>query len=223
MKILVVEDDPRIADLLRRGLGEEGHIVVVAPDLATARIAVGTEAPDLITLDRALPDGDGLELVRALRRRGELTPVLVLTAKDRVEERVAGLLEGADDYLVKPFALDELLARITALARRASLGAGRITIDDLVLDTEALRVFRGGVEVRLTAQEFKLLRYLAEHRGRVVSRTRLLEQVWDTQHDPGTNIVDVYVSYVRAKIDRGHRTPLLHTVRGMGFVLEARA
>jgi DNA-binding response OmpR family regulator len=223
VKILVVEDDPRIADLLRRGLGEEGHIVVVAPDLATARIAVGTEAPDLITLDRALPDGDGLELVRALRRRGELTPVLVLTAKDRVEERVAGLLEGADDYLVKPFALDELLARITALARRASLGAGRITIDDLVLDTEALRVFRGGVEVRLTAQEFKLLRYLAEHRGRVVSRTRLLEQVWDTQHDPGTNIVDVYVSYVRAKIDRGHRTPLLHTVRGMGFVLEARA
>ncbi|HMV65973.1 MAG TPA: response regulator transcription factor [Myxococcota bacterium] len=222
MHILVVEDDPRIAGLLERGLGEEGHRVSVAPDLATGRRLVEGLSPDLVVLDRMLGDGDGLDLARELRRRGDRRPVLVLTARDRVEERVAGLLEGADDYLVKPFSFDELLARIAALARRTLMTSPRVEVDDLVIDTEALRVWRGGEEIQLTAQEFRLLRYLAEHAGKVIPRMRLLEHVWDMHHDPGTNVVDVYISYLRAKIDKGRERPLLHTVRGLGYLLEAR-
>jgi DNA-binding response OmpR family regulator len=221
MHILAVEDEPRIADLLQRGLTEEGHTVTLARSLAEARRQLVDHDPDLLVVDRMLPDGDGLDLVRRLRRDGDDRPILVVTARDRVEDRVEGLYGGADDYLVKPFAFDELLARIAAIGRRAR-GPSRIEIGDLVVDVDALRVWRGGEEIRLTAQEFKLLRYLAEHTGKVVSRTRLLEGVWDLHHDPGTNIVDVYVSYLRAKIDKGRDRPLIHTVRGLGFVLEDR-
>lgn len=222
MRILVVEDERGIASLLERGLSEEGHGVIRAADLASAREALALHTVDLLLVDRMLPDGDGLDLVRELRRQGDERPALCLTARDRVDERVEGLYGGADDYLVKPFAFDELLARIAALARRTGTLAGRMEIGDLVVDTEALRVWRAGRELRLTALEFKLLRYLAEHAGRVVSRARLLEAVWDLHHDPGTNVVDVYVSYLRAKLDKGFDTPLLHTVRGLGYVLEAR-
>ena len=221
MRILVVEDEPRIANLLARGLGEEGHAVRLAGSLADARSVEGDDA-ELLIVDRMLPDGDGLDLVRDLRRSGDSRPVIVLTARDRVDERVEGLYGGADDYVTKPFVFDELLARIAAVSRRLGAATGRIEVGDLVVDTEALRVWRGEDELRLTAQEFRLLRYLAEHRGKVLSRTRLLESVWDVHHDPGTNIVEVYISYLRSKVDKGRASKLLHTVRGLGYVLEAR-
>ncbi len=225
MRILVIEDEPAISDLLARGLSEEGHSVQVAATLTAARRALREdETPaDLLVVDRMLPDGDGLDLVRQLRRAGDTRPALVLTARDRVDERVEGLYGGADDYLTKPFAFDELLARIIALQRR--LGGAttpRIEVGDLAVDTEALRVWRGADELALTAQEFRLLRYLAEHVGKVLSRTRLLEAAWDMRHDPGTNIVDVYISYLRAKVDKGRERHLIHTVRGRGYVLEDR-
>jgi DNA-binding response OmpR family regulator len=221
MRILVIEDEPKIAGFLRRGLEEEGHRVVVAPDLGAARLALAGEF-DLLLVDRMLPDGDGLGLVRDLRREGSNTPAICLTARDRVEERVEGLYGGADDYLVKPFAFDELLARIAAVTRRLGSAGDTLTCADLRIDVPARRVFRGDTEIRLTVREFDLLRYLAEHPGRVVGRTRLLEAVWDTRHDPGTNVVETYVSYLRTKIDKGFEPPLLHTVRGVGYVLEAR-
>lgn len=222
MRVLVVEDEPKIAGFLRRGLEDEGHRVEVAEDLATARSLLEFSEFDLLLVDRMLPDGDGLSLIRSIRRSGDRTPTICLTARDRVEERVEGLYGGADDYLVKPFAFDELLARIAAVRRRAPV-ADRIEVGDLVIDVLARKVWRNDVEIRLTTREFDLLRYLAENAGRVMSRTRLLEAVWDTMHDPATNVVEVYVSYLRAKIDKGFEPPLLHTVRGVGYVLEAGA
>jgi DNA-binding response OmpR family regulator len=225
MRILVIEDEAAIADLLSRGLSEEGHTVRSVSTLTAARRVLRDDdtQPDLLVVDRMLPDGDGLDLVRQLRHDGDARPALVLTARDRVDERVEGLYGGADDYLTKPFAFDELLARIIAIQRRLGGGASsRIEVGDLVVDTEALRVWRGDDELALTAQEFRLLRYLAEHTGKVVSRTRLLEAAWDMHHDPGTNIVDVYISYLRGKVDRGRGRPLIHTVRGRGYVLEDR-
>ncbi|MCA9517841.1 MAG: response regulator transcription factor [Myxococcales bacterium] len=221
MRVLVIEDEPKIAGFLARGLEEEGHRVDVVGDLAAARLSVRTERYDLLLVDRMLPDGDGLSVVRELRRAKDATPTICLTARDRVEERVEGLYGGADDYLVKPFELDELLARIAAVTRRAAVPE-RLEVADLVVDVAAHRVFRGGVEIQLTAQELSLLRYLAEHAGRVLSRTRILDAVWGVTHDPRTNVVDVYVSYLRAKIDKGFDPPLIHTVRGTGYVLEDR-
>ena len=182
-------------------------------------LAVNTERYDLLLVDRMLPDGDGLAVVRELRRGHDRTPAICLTARDRVEERVEGLYGGADDYLVKPFEFDELLARIAAVTRRAP-AADHLEVGDLTLDVPAHRVHRAGREIPLTAQEFALLRYLAENRGHVLSRTRILDAVWGTTHDPRTNVVDVYVSYLRAKIDKGFERQLLHTVRGSGYVLE---
>jgi DNA-binding response OmpR family regulator len=220
MRILVVEDEPKIAGFLQRGLGEEGHRVQVAKDVTDARDAL-VEDFDLLIVDRMLPDGDGLSVVRELRRQGKLTPAICLTARDRIEERVEGLYGGADDYIVKPFEFDELLARIAAVTRRSSV-ADRLEVGDLIVDVPARRVVRAGRELQLTAQEFDLLRYLAENAGRVLSRTRILDAVWDVTQDPRTNLVDVYVSYLRAKIDKGFERPLLHTVRGVGYVLEDR-
>ncbi len=220
MRILLLEDEPKISRFLARGLGEEGHRVQVTEDIDHARRALTDAAFDLWIVDRMLPDGDGLTLVRERRKAGDRTPALCLTARDRVEERVEGLIGGADDYIVKPFAFDELLARIAALARRAG-GGERLVVGDLEIDPGAHRAWRGGQDLKLTAQEFRLLRYLAENAGRVLSRTRLLEHVWDTHHDPGTNVVDVYVGYLRGKVDKGFERPLLHTVRGVGYVLEA--
>jgi DNA-binding response OmpR family regulator len=221
VRILVVEDERRIAGFLQRGLREEGHRVDVARDLASARTAVHAARYDLLLVDRMLPDGDGLTLVRELRDRAIRVPSICLTARDRVADRVEGLHGGADDYLVKPFAFDELLARIGAVTRRVPT-AERIEVGDLVIEVASRRVSRAGVELRLTVREFDLLRTLAAHAGRVVERARLLQEVWDTTHDPGTNVVEVYVSYLRAKVDKGFEPPLLHTVRGVGYVLEAR-
>ena len=221
MRILIVEDERKIAQFLARGLEDEGHRVATAGDLASAKQQLATEW-DLWIVDRMLPDGDGLSLIRDRRRAGDKTPAICLTARDRVEERVEALYGGADDYVLKPFAFDELLARIAAVTRRGA-GRERIEIADLVVDLPARRVWRGDTEIKLTVREFDLLRYLAEHPGRVLSRTRLLEAVWDTTHDPQTNVVDVYVSYLRAKIDKGFEPALIHTVRGVGYVLEAEA
>jgi DNA-binding response OmpR family regulator len=222
VRILLVEDEQPISGFVARGLREEGHTVEVVADLASAREALAAGGWDLLLVDRMLPDGDGLQLVREQRRLGSRLPAICLTARDRVAERVEGLYGGADDYLVKPFAFEELLARIAAVSRRGALIDERLTIGDLEIDLAAHRVSRAGEGIRLTAQEFRLLRYLAEHRGRVLSRTRLLQAVWDLHHDPGTNVVDVYMGYLRAKIDRGREQPLLHTVRGVGYVLEER-
>ncbi len=221
MRILVVEDEPKIAAFLERGLREEGHRVDVAGDLETAREQLDVGAFDLLLVDRRLPDGDGLDLVRELRRRRLALPSICLTARDRVADRVEGLVGGADDYLVKPFEFEELLARITAVLRRHPQ-VDRIEVADLVVDVASRTVSRAGVELRLTAREFDLLRYLAERKGQVVERARLLRAVWDTARDPGTNVVEVYVSYLRAKVDKGFEIPLLHTVRGVGYVLEER-
>lgn len=221
MRILIVEDEKKIASFLIRGLSEEGHSMVGTGDLAQARAALADGSFDLLLVDRMLPDGDGLSLIRELRRAGDRTPALCLTARDRLEERVEGLYGGADDYLVKPFAFEELLARIAAITRRGTT-TRVLQVGDLQIDTDAYRVTRAGEEITVTAQEMRLLRVLAENAGRVMSRTRLLELVWDTRFDPGTNVVDVYVSYLRQKIDKGHDRALLHTVRGAGYVLEDR-
>ncbi len=221
MRILVIEDERKIAGFLERGLSEEGHRVDVVEQLDDARSMVNVQDYDLLLVDRMLPDGDGLSVVREMRRRGDQTPAICLTAKDRVDEKVEGLYGGADDYLVKPFEFDELLARIAAVTRR-SAGDGKLEVGDLVIDTPARRVYRGDEEIQLTAQEFDLLRYLAENAGRVLSRTRILEAVWDMTHDPRTNVVDVYISYLRSKIDKPFERPLIHTVRGVGYVLEER-
>lgn len=221
MRILVVEDAPKIAAFLEQGLREEGHRVEVAGDLESARAALARQPAELLLVDRMLPDGDGLDLVRSLRRAGDATPAICLTARDRLDERVQGLHDGADDYLVKPFAFDELLARIAAVSRRVGRATGVVVVADLEVDLDRHRVTRAGREVRLTAQEFALLRYLVENRGRVLSRARILENVWDTHHDPGSNVVDVYMSYLRAKVDKGFDRPLIHTVRGAGYLLDA--
>ncbi len=221
MRVIVVEDERKIAGFLQRGLEEEGHRVQVANDLAAGRVALEAQGCDLLLVDRMLPDGDGLELVRHLRRRRDDARVICLTARDRVEERVAGLQAGADDSLVKPFAFEELVARIEAVCRRG--GGDTVEVGELRIDTASRRVTRAGREIRLTTREFDLLRYLASYPGRVLSRTRLLEAVWDTTHDPGTNTVEVYVSYLRQKVDRGFDRPLIHTVRGAGYTLEDRS
>lgn len=220
MHILVVEDENKIAGFLQRGLTEEGHRVEVARDLLSARAAL-TQDFDLLLVDRMLPDGDGLALIRELRRAGNPTPAICITARDNVEDKVEGLYGGADDYLVKPFQFEELLARIAAVSRRAT-SIDELRVGDLSLDTQRRRVRRGDHEIFLTAQEFDLLRYMAEHAGHVLSRTRLLEAVWDISHDPRTNVVDVYISYLRTKIDKDYDVKLLHTVRGVGYVLEAQ-
>lgn len=218
MHILVVEDDAKIAGFLQRGLEEEGHRVRVARTLDAARSEPSTSY-DLMLVDRTLPDGDGLALVREVRQRGEAIPVICLTARDQTADKVEGLYGGADDYLVKPFEFGELLARMAAVTRRAP-SVGTLTVGDLSIDVPSRRVRRGGRELHLTAQEFALLRYLAEHAGTVLSRTRLLEAVWDVSHDPRTNVVDVYISYLRAKVDKGFDRKLLQTVRGVGYVLD---
>lgn len=222
MRILLVEDDKTIAGFVSRGLTEEGHRVEVAGTLQDARASASDAAWDLLIVDRMLPDGDGLSLVRELRRGGSVVPAICLTAMDRVEERVAGLTGGADDYMVKPFSFAELLARVQTVTRRATQSAQEVNVGDLHIDVAARRVTRAGNPIQLTAQEFNLLRYLAEHAGHVLTRTRLLDAVWDMRFDPGTNMVDVYMSYLRAKVDKGFDRPLLHTVRGVGYVLEDR-
>jgi DNA-binding response OmpR family regulator len=223
LNLLVVEDDPRVADFLMRGLQAEGYSVELArtgPDgLSLAR----SNAPDLLLLDLMLPGLGGLELCQTLRAEGRHVPVLMLTAMSQVEDKVKGLRLGADDYLTKPFAFEELLARIEALLRRGREQrprASTLQVADLVLDRERMQASRAGRPITLTAKELAFLELLMTAPGRLYSRERILSNVWGTNEDPLTNIVDVYVRRLRAKVDEGHDVALLKTVRGLGYRLD---
>lgn len=221
MRILVVEDDPAIGAFVVRGLREAGYTVDHASDGDTGFDLARRERYDAIVLDLMLPGRDGLSVIEALRNSGSHTPVLILTAKRSVDDRVKGLQAGGDDYLTKPFALAELLARVTALIRRSqgTPESPRLTMGDLVLDRLARRVERNGRAIELRPREFALLELLMRHAGQVVSKAMILSEVWGYSFDPGSNVVDVLVFRLREKIDRGFDTPLIHTVRGVGYVL----
>lgn len=222
MRILIAEDDTRLHDLLARALRERAWAVDVVSDGESAIIEAAVNEYDAIVLDVMLPKRTGLEVCRELRKRGSRTPILMLTARDALPDRVAGLDSGADDYVVKPFELDELLARLRALMRRGpALTEERFTVGDLVVDTRAQQVTRGGLPVLLTTREYALLEYLARHAGRVVGRAELTEHVWDANHDPASNALEVYVGRVRKKLDVDGGPPLLHTRRGAGYLLSA--
>jgi two-component system, OmpR family, response regulator len=224
LKILVVEDDIATAQYLLQGLTEAGHSPEVAHDgrQGLSR-ASGTQPWDLLIVDRKLPHLDGLTMVRTLREDGMSAPVLFLTTLGSIEDRVDGLNAGADDYLVKPFALSELIARVAALGRRPrqTAPATSLRVDDLEMDLLAREVRRGGQVIDLQPREFRLLEYLMQHADQVVTRAMLLEKVWDLNFDPHTNVVETHVSRLRSKVDKGHSTPLIHTIRGSGYSLRA--
>ena len=222
MRILVVEDDRKVASFIRKGLTEEGYAADVASDGETG-LAMGLDRlHDVIVLDVMLPRKPGFQVVRELRQAKVTTPVLLLTARDAVEDKVQGLDAGADDYLTKPFAFAELLARVRALLRRGTAArAPVLQVADLTLDPATRTVARGGEAISLTNREFALLEYLLRNAGRVLTRTMIAEHVWDYSFDSGTNVIDVYVNYLRKKIDAGRERKLIHTVRGVGYVLKA--
>lgn len=224
VNILVVEDDPRVADFLFRGLQAEGYVVQLARTGPEGLSLARSAAPALLLLDLMLPGLNGLELCQTLRAEGCHIPVLMLTAMSTVEDKVKGLRLGADDYLTKPFAFEELLARIEALLRRGREQRSRastLQVADLILDTERMQASRAGQPVSLTAKELAFLELLMTSPGRLFSRERILSNVWGTNEDPLTNIVDVYVRRLRSKIDDGHDVALLQTVRGLGYRLDA--
>jgi two-component system OmpR family response regulator len=222
VRILVVEDDATIADFVGRGLREAGFTVDVAADGVTGFELAAGEHFDAAIVDVMLPGLDGLALVERLRARGIRTPVLILTARRSVDERVAGLQRGGDDYLTKPFAFAELLARVQALIRRAQPGQepARLTVGELSLDRLTRRVERAGTAIDLRPREFAVLELLMRNAGAVVSKTMILSQVWGYSFDPGSNVVDVVIFRLREKIDKGFAQPMLHTVRGAGYVLK---
>jgi len=220
MRILVIEDEKKIASFIKRGLKEEGHMVDVAYDGEEGYRLSGENDYDLILLDIMLPKRDGISLCRQLRDDGVTTPVLMLTAKDSVQDKVTGLDSGADDYLTKPFAFEELLARIRALVRKRSPQATKLQVGDLVLDLISHRVTRAGREILLTMKEYALLEYLMRNAGTVVTRTMITEHVWDIDFDTSTNVIDVYINYLRNKIDSSQQHKLIHTVRGRGYLLK---
>lgn len=220
MNILVVEDDRRIASFLERGLAAEGYHVSVERDGRDGLERIRADNFDLVILDRMLPYIDGLEVCRVMREEHLPSMVLMLTAKDSLQDKIEGLKGGADDYLSKPFAFDELLARIVALRRRGGHEQPKLLrAGNLVLDAAAHRVTKGGEQLQLTLKEFELLAYLMVNVGKVVSRQRLLSSVWDYGYDPGTKIVDVYIRYLRQKIDEPDQPSLIQTVRGVGYMI----
>ncbi|MFA5147214.1 MAG: response regulator transcription factor [Candidatus Omnitrophota bacterium] len=222
MRILVVEDEKKIADFIKRGLKEEGYAVDAAYDGEEGYFLAKTNNYDLILLDLMLPRMDGLTLCKKLRGEGLHTLIIMLTAKDTVKDKVLGLDSGADDYLTKPFAFEELLARIRAVLRKKDGGLPTVlSVEDLVLDLVTHKVTRAGKEVVLTAKEYALLEYLMRNAGSVVTRTMISEHVWDADFDTFTNVIDVYINYIRNKIDSGQAKKLIHTVRGRGYVLKS--
>lgn len=225
MKILIVEDDARISSFVQRGLIAEGYQVAAEKDGRDGLERLRSEAFDLVILDRMLPHTDGLAVCRALHEEHNPAMVIMLTAKDSLQDKVEGLRAGADDYLTKPFAFDELLARIVALQRRGQGKAGRddqMRVANLTLDPRSRRVSRDGTPIALTVREFELLRYLMSNVDQVVSRERLLNGVWEYGYDPGTKIVDVYVRYLRQKIDGEGAPSLIQTVRGIGYMMTGK-
>ena len=225
MHILFIEDDARVADYVTKGLRETGHMVAHVEGGRDGLFRAAGETYDLILLDRMLPHVDGLTILNTIRASGDRTPVMILSALGDVDERVKGLKAGGDDYLTKPFALSELLARIEVLGRRGG-GAPeetRLTLADLEMDLLSREVRRGGKAIDLTAREFRILEYLLRNQDRVVTRSMLLEKVWDYHFDPQTNIIDQHVSRLRQKIDRGFTLSLLQTIRGVGYALRPQA
>jgi DNA-binding response OmpR family regulator len=224
MRLLVVEDERGIAGALRQGLGEQGYAVDVARDGVMGREYALAATYDIILLDILLPQLDGLTLLRELRRRGITTPILLLTARDAVDDRVAGLDAGADDYLVKPFSFSELLARLRALLRRPVLQtANRLAVGGIAMDLAARAVTRGGQEVVLTPREFAVLEYLLRHPGQALSRTQIAERVWSWEFHGDSNIVDVYIGYLRRKLDTAGEPSAIETLRGFGYRLRGEA
>jgi two-component system, OmpR family, response regulator len=223
--VLLIEDDTEAARFLVKGLRESGYTVEHAADGRAGLTQTTSGQFDLVITDRMLPHVDGLTVIEAMRAKGIATPVLVLSALGGVDDRVRGLKAGGDDYLTKPFAFAELLARIEALLRRhpSAPHSTRLKVEDLEFDLIARRVTRGGRELDLTARELKLLEYLMRRAGQVVTRTMLLEGVWDLHFDPQSNLIDVHISRLRQAIDRGTDQPLIHTVRGTGYVLRSEA
>jgi two-component system OmpR family response regulator len=222
VRALLIEDDTTIAEFIVRGLREAGFTVDHATDGESGLQLAAAAAYDVAIIDRMLPKLDGLSVIREMRRQQVATPVLILSAKHTVDDRVTGLEAGGDDYLIKPFAFTELLARVQALIRRAT-GAPTsttVTVGELTLDLRSRRVTRAGREIELRAREFTLLEYLMRNAGRVVSKTMILSHVWDYNFDPRTNVVDVLVHRLREKIDKGFDQKLIHTVRGIGYVLK---
>ena len=222
MRLLLIEDDLQAAEYLVKGLCENGYTLDHSADGRDGLIKATQQRYDVIIADRQLPWLDGLSIIGALRQKGDRTPVLILSALGTVDDRVHGLKAGGDDYLTKPFALSELLARIEALSRRSSASATEVTrlqLADLEIDLLARRVTRAGRNIDLTAKEFQLLEYLMRRPGQIVTRTMLLEGVWNLHFDPQTNIIDVHMSRLRNAIDKGYSRPLIHTVRGAGYVL----
>jgi len=223
MRVLVVEDDPDMARFITRGLGEQAYAVVRVASVEPAIEHAATTPYDAIILDVMIPPPDGLEVCRRLRHDGITTPILMLTARDAVHSRVEGLDAGADDYLVKPFEFAELLARLRALLRRRGTPhAPVIEIADVRVDTRSHRVTRGGEELSLTSKEYALLEYLAVNAGRVMGREEIAEHVWNEEFDPFSNIIEVYVGRLRRILDREGSPKLIHTIRGAGYILEAR-
>ena len=221
MRILLVEDEKNVAAFIKKGLEEETYTVNVAEDCPEGLLMATSADFDLIILDIMLPGMNGIEVCKTLRAKGINKPILMLTAVDSVERKVEGLESGADDYLVKPFAFTELLARIKALLRRAPDIVSELALSDLRIDLLSRRVYRGNKEVVLTLKEFSLLEYLLRNKHRVLSRTQIIENVWGYDFSPGTNIVDVHIKSLREKVDAGFESKLIHTVRGTGYIMKA--
>jgi heavy metal response regulator len=221
MRILVVEDEKRIADFLCRGLEGAGYAVDAAPNGATALDHIHSTDYDLVVLDLMLPDMDGLRVLERVRNRKVGPPVLILSARGGLDDRVKGLEQGADDYLVKPFAFVELLARVRALLRRGQPTPERLQVGDLTVDCIRRKVVRGNETIDLAPKEFGILEYMMRNRGRPLSRTMIVEHVWDMDYDGLTNIVDVYIRHLRSKIDDRFQQKLIQTVRGIGYMIEA--
>jgi heavy metal response regulator len=220
MRILVVEDQPAVASFIIKGLKEESYAVDHAPNGNDALDLAGLGEYDLIVLDVLLPGKSGIEVTKQLRGRGNSTPILMLTAMDAIADRVRGLDSGADDYLTKPFSFEEFLARVRALLRRGDRQVlSKLQLADLVMDPGRHEVTRAGRRIELTAKEYALLEYLLRNKGRILSRTSIIEHVWDLHFDSDTNVVDVYIRYLRKKVDEEHALKLIHTVRGVGYVL----
>jgi two-component system copper resistance phosphate regulon response regulator CusR len=219
-RILVVEDETKIANFLKRGLMEEGYDVDLAEDGTRGLDAALTISYDLIVLDIGLPEMDGLDVCRQIRAKGRLTPIIFLTARDAVHDKVSGLDLGADDYLTKPFAFEEFLARVRSLLRKAQQKADtRLRFSDLVLDTKSRKVERAGRSIDLSTKEFALLQYLLENQGTVLSRLDISEKVWDIHFDTSTNVIDVHINRLRKKVDHDWPVKLIQTVRGAGYTL----
>lgn len=221
MRILVIEDEKKIADFIKRGLKEEGYAVDAAFDGENGLFMAKTNEYDLIILDLMLPKMNGIAVCRKLREEKNPAPVIMLTAKDTVKDKVAGLDSGADDYLTKPFAFEELLARVRAILRKADSGQPtKLKVADLELDLYTHKVHRAGKEIVLTAKEYALLEYLMRNAGSIVTRTMISEHVWDIDFDTFTNVIDVYINYLRNKIDAGHSKKLIQTIRSRGYILK---